>query len=545
MGSKIVQARNIRNNDVVLASTAAELLTLLAFYQGTSNTDPNYLVGVTIQLLPIDYTFTQAQLPLLVRSGMSLLGTGPRQTRLLSAQTTSVGAKPIVSCLNPYGVKSYNVTLAGFTIVGDAYATAGIYVKGLQSSTIRDIQIRNMTASGSIGVQIDASVGFGVYYNHLQSVEVGFPNAGSGAGIGFRLKTTDLATEPKRVNSNSMVMCSAKFCIDAGYELNGAAAITMTACEAELNSVGLRVLSCINTVVSGGYFENQTTSDIQLGELSGVSQASQQTILIQPVLVSTNRLTGLSRGATGDVYLVANDGTAPSSTKYDGNWCEKLYINQLYAGVIRSAQNWTVGTSDIVTVDITPFATQTVSQQIWRSTTGFLITQIDASGRFVTGIGSFAVTSTFNTTVWSGGFIGWASTGTVSGTSVIETGFVRDGAAGVIASRSGTQAHTHRIYNTWAAAGVDFERGNVGFISNVFTIGSYAGGTGTLRDIHVGVSGNKIGFYGTTAIVKPTTAFASAVFVANAGTAVNDASTFDGYTLKQVVAALRAFGLLT
>ena len=54
----------------------------------------------------------------------------------------------------------------------------------------------------------------------------------------------------------------------------------------------------------------------------------------------------------------------------------------------------------------------------------------------------------------------------------------------------------------------------------------------------------KIGFWNTAPIVQPTTAFAAATFTANSGTAVNDASTFDGYTLKQVVKALRSEGLL-
>ena len=54
----------------------------------------------------------------------------------------------------------------------------------------------------------------------------------------------------------------------------------------------------------------------------------------------------------------------------------------------------------------------------------------------------------------------------------------------------------------------------------------------------------KIGFYGVTPIVQTTTGVAAATFVANTGTAVNDASTFDGYTLKQVVKALRNLGLL-
>lgn len=54
----------------------------------------------------------------------------------------------------------------------------------------------------------------------------------------------------------------------------------------------------------------------------------------------------------------------------------------------------------------------------------------------------------------------------------------------------------------------------------------------------------KLGFWNATPIVQPTTGVAAATFVANAGTAVNDASTFDGYTLKQVVKALRNMGVL-
>ena len=54
----------------------------------------------------------------------------------------------------------------------------------------------------------------------------------------------------------------------------------------------------------------------------------------------------------------------------------------------------------------------------------------------------------------------------------------------------------------------------------------------------------KFAFWGATPIVQPTTGVASSSFTANSGTAVNDASTFDGYTLKQIVKALRNTGLL-
>jgi hypothetical protein len=78
-------------------------------------------------------------------------------------------------------------------------------------------------------------------------------------------------------------------------------------------------------------------------------------------------------------------------------------------------------------------------------------------------------------------------------------------------------------------------------------------GAGTLNyaiytnagDVRLMASGtDKLGLWGATPVAQPSTAVAAAAFTANSGTAVNDASTFDGYTLKQVVAALRSIGIL-
>lgn len=54
-----------------------------------------------------------------------------------------------------------------------------------------------------------------------------------------------------------------------------------------------------------------------------------------------------------------------------------------------------------------------------------------------------------------------------------------------------------------------------------------------------------LGLFGAAPVLQPTTSHAAASFTANSGTAVNDASTFDGYTIKQVVKALRDLGVLT
>ncbi len=202
-----------------------------------------------------------------------------------------------------------------------------------------------------------------------------------------------------------------------------------------------------------------------------------------------------------------------------------------------------VGTSDTAQIDTTPFGTQTVNQQVWRNTSGTVTSSIDAGGRPVFTSGSMAVTSSFHVTMWSGGQVGWTSSGSVTGTTTIETGFARDG-AGLIAARVGSTAHDLRIYNTYTNSS-NYERGHIGFQSNIYTIGSYAAGTGTLRGINVGVSGNSIGFYGVAPVARPATGGASATHGIGVGVNVTTADTFDGYTLQQVVRALVNLGLLT
>jgi hypothetical protein len=61
----------------------------------------------------------------------------------------------------------------------------------------------------------------------------------------------------------------------------------------------------------------------------------------------------------------------------------------------------------------------------------------------------------------------------------------------------------------------------------------------------IGIStSQKIAFWNATPIVQPTTAVTEATFVANTGNNLKEDSTFDGYTMKQVVKALRNMGIL-
>lgn len=84
--------------------------------------------------------------------------------------------------------------------------------------------------------------------------------------------------------------------------------------------------------------------------------------------------------------------------------------------------------------------------------------------------------------------------------------------------------------------------------------GNVTATTGTSTFNNVEITGNTgvgnagtdtIGFYGATKIVRPTTAVTAATFAANTSGIANDTATFDGYTIGQIVKALRNLGLLT
>jgi hypothetical protein len=61
---------------------------------------------------------------------------------------------------------------------------------------------------------------------------------------------------------------------------------------------------------------------------------------------------------------------------------------------------------------------------------------------------------------------------------------------------------------------------------------------------NAGTSATEIGFFNTVPVTQPTTATTGATFVVNSGGTIHPTSTFDGYTLAQVVRALRNLGIL-
>ena len=133
---------------------------------------------------------------------------------------------------------------------------------------------------------------------------------------------------------------------------------------------------------------------------------------------------------------------------------------------------------------------------------------------------------------------------TTTGTDAGDTVLIRDG-VGQLGLRNGTTAHSYSVYNTHTSA-TSYERLSLGWSGNVCTIETQAGsGGGTLRGLRIGSAGTSLlAFWGATPIVQPTTGVTSATRVGGGGTALTDTDTFDGYTLAQIVKALRNIGAL-
>ena len=91
--------------------------------------------------------------------------------------------------------------------------------------------------------------------------------------------------------------------------------------------------------------------------------------------------------------------------------------------------------------------------------------------------------------------------------------------------------------------------GNTTQITYTSLLEAYTNGVnisfGTSTGTKIGTATNqKIGFWNATPIVQPTTAVTAATFTANTSGIANDTATFDGYTIGQVVKALRNIGVL-
>jgi hypothetical protein len=199
---------------------------------------------------------------------------------------------------------------------------------------------------------------------------------------------------------------------------------------------------------------------------------------------------------------------------------------------------------------------------------GFLVGSTSSIG-FTSGALATTSRDTFITR-HSAGFIG-ASVAFNSNT------LVTSDAAETLAQRNGTNAQTLRVYGTFTDAS-NYVRASLSSTSTAVTLAAQtagtgaddiplnltAAGTGTVKvnsNLEIADAKNivlatgtgtkigtattqKLGFWDKTPVVQPTTGISGATFVADSGGSIHPSSTFDGYTIAQVVAALRQLGIL-
>jgi hypothetical protein len=95
---------------------------------------------------------------------------------------------------------------------------------------------------------------------------------------------------------------------------------------------------------------------------------------------------------------------------------------------------------------------------------------------------------------------------------------------------------SYSIYS--ASTRTNYFAGSIQLVDKDFILST---GTGT----KIGTAtGQKLSFWNKTPIIQPTTSITGATFVANTGTTINTGSTFGGYTLDKIAAALINLGIL-
>lgn len=139
--------------------------------------------------------------------------------------------------------------------------------------------------------------------------------------------------------------------------------------------------------------------------------------------------------------------------------------------------------------------------------------------------------STVITSIASNGYQLWINTGGTYNTAHISI-YHQWGIKGIVLKNNGTPTTFLELQNSaWSV------------IWGFDTIANLVSNTGT--GIKIGTAtAQKLWFWNATPIVQPTTAWSAATFVTNTSLIANDSATFDGYTIGQVIKALRNMGIL-
>ena len=277
------------------------------------------------------------------------------------------------------------------------------------------------------------------------------------------------------------------------------------------------------------------------------------------VITGLNAL-GLFTGATitaGDVTLAnltATDTTLTFSGTYNGSTARTIGLNLgnaniwtalqtiSLAGLPLSISNTTDSASLQVLKIVGARATPAANDEIYQS---FYLNSSTGVSREMARIGTLA-TSVTNGSEGSRIDFSTIVSGTLASRINLTSSALRPTSNGAVDLGTGS--------NTWGRAFlksggvINWNNGNVTITHSAGQLAlsdatNLAFGTTTGTKIGAATS-QKIGFWNATPIVQPTTAVAAATFVANTSGIADDTATFDGYTIGQVVKALRNAGLL-
>ena len=320
---------------------------------------------------------------------------------------------------------------------------------------------------------------------------------------------------------------------------------------AGINSSGVKALGFSITSNMAGvadtFFTRRAAANLRLGAADAAAPVA-QTLSVQSVVAGTSNTAGTNLTITGS----QGTGTGAGGS---------IIFQVAPAGSTGTAQN---ALSTALTIDSTRLLT----------TAGNL--QIANNGVYIEGtaVGTVRVPGV-------GGYFGFTTNTSSTSASTIDVLLYRD-AANTLALRNGVNAQAFRVYNTYTSD-TNYESGRLQWVGNEWRIGPetvggslrsmglyigntryqiigsnfnqfdqsvYMNGANIVTDTTTGFkigtgATQKIGFWNATPIAQPTTAVAAATVAATGtGDVVAASTTFDGYTIPQIVKAIRNAGLL-